>query len=82
MVPSLALESLPGQSSVEVSGSLTLISMEIDFGSFTVNPLLRESYWPVMTHSEAGLVSCLKKLFSVFSTAWNLLFKNSYYELA
>lgn len=44
MFPSLTLESLPGQSSVEVSGSLPLISMEISFGSFTVNPLLRESY--------------------------------------
>lgn len=56
--------------------------MEIGFGSFTVNPLLRESYWSVITHSEADLVSNLKKPLFVFSTAWNLLFKNSYYELA
>lgn len=63
MFPSLDLESLPGQSSVEVSGSLPLISMEIGFGSFTVNPLLRESYWSVMTHSEADLFE--KALFCI-----------------
>lgn len=82
MFPSLALESLPGQSSVEVSGSLPLISIENKFWFFYCKSPFKRILLISNDSFRSRPGEQFEKALFLFSTAWNLLFKNSYYELA